>query len=526
MSFWISAFVVAFGQYAWLAFCAPLAASLGFAIHWKQLEKRSSWKLSFLWFFVIQLIQLSWLTDTTYQGIYIIFVYVILCAFMAGQFAVLSAFIKKQQTLSWKIILAMAGFWTLMEWVRFHVLCGFPFNLVGLSLTCNPYSIRFASLLGVLGLSFWVIITNLVATRYFKEGRSRKFLLQWALVALIPYLWGMGSMFFSAQQSEDDCSVLLVQTGLLPSEKYKVYGRESEYIHPVIQWENILEEISLYKDKKVDLLVLPEAAVPMGLDRYVYDPYWIQKILKNALGSKVEDCFPKQEAPFGDGMYVSNSYIAQTICNFFDAQLIMGLDRETPFDNYNSVLSFQKDHPCEIYDKRVLLPIAEYIPFSWMKKYGQAYGITGFFSQGKEGKVLGKYRVFPSVCYEELFPALMQEAKGKGAKLFVNVSNDGWFPSSRLAKQHFSQGMLRAVENGIPLLHTSARGITAIVDSNGVILDQAVENARESIYRTVALSHKRTLFSLIGEAPFIILCALLTCRLSAKRSGVKKVVPI
>jgi len=526
MSFWISAFVVAFGQHAWFAFCAPLAASLGFAIHWKQLEKRSSWKLSFLWFFVVQLIQLSWLTDTTYQGVYIIFVYVILCAFMAVQFALLSVFIKKQQIFSWKIILALASFWTLMEWVRFHVFCGFPFNLVGLTLSCNQYSICFASLFGVLGLSFWVIMTNLLATRYFKEGRSYKLLLQWIAATLIPYFLGMGLTVFSYEPSQDTCSALLVQTGLLPSQKYKVFGRESEYIHPVIQWENILEEISLYKDKKVDLLVLPEAAVPLGADRYVYDPYWIQKILKNALGAKVKDCFPEQEAPFGNGMYVSNSYIAQTICNFFDSQLIMGLDRETAVDNYNSVLSFEKDHPYEIYDKRVLLPIAEYIPFSWMKKYGQAYGITGFFSQGKEGKVLGKYRVFPSVCYEELFPALMQEAKGKGAKLFVNVSNDGWFPSSRLAKQHFSQAMLRAVENGIPLLHTSAMGITAIVDSNGAILDQVVKNTRGSIYRKVSLSHKRTLFSLIGEAPFIILCALLSSQLYTKRRNLKKVVPV
>lgn len=522
MHFWISAFLVAFGQNAWLSFCGPLAASIGFALHWK---KRSSSKISFLWFFLIQLVQLSWLTDRTYQGLYIIFVYLVLCAAMALQFALLSAFVKKQDRLTWQVILGFAAFWTLMEWIRFYILCGFPFNIVGLYLTCSSYSRQFASVFGVLGLSFWVIMTNGLALKYFRDWKCLKKFLQWAVVAFIPYLWGSISLFFPVE-AKDSCLALLIQTGLLPSQKYKVYGRENEYMHPVQQWENILEEIALYKEKEVQLIALPEAAIPFGVDRYIYDRVWIQKLLTHALGSKVEEAFPKDEAPFGNGIYVSNSYIIQTIADFFDAQVIVGLDRETSLNNYNSVLSFERDSLPEVYDKRVLIPLVEYIPFPFLKKYSEAYGITGFFSPGAEGRVLGKYRIFPSVCYEELFPHLIRESKKRGANLLVNVSNDGWFPFSRLAEQHFSQAMLRSIENGIPLLHVSAMGVTAIVNPTGEVTHQVIGEKRGSVYARVPIYQAKTLFSLTGEVPLLIVCGVLTLGLYKKRNDLKKLAPV
>jgi apolipoprotein N-acyltransferase len=54
-----------------------------------------------------------------------------------------------------------------------------------------------------------------------------------------------------------------------------------------------------------------------------------------------------------------------------------------------------------------------------------------------------------------------------GAELFVSVSNDAWFPHSRLARQHFDHGRIRAVENGAPMLRSCNSGITCGIDAFG-----------------------------------------------------------
>jgi apolipoprotein N-acyltransferase len=421
------------------------------------------------------------------------------------------------------VLLGFAGLWSVFEWIRYQFFCGFPFSLVGFSLSCHSYSIQFASLFGVLGLSFWTILTNLLALRFFYKTSSLSYLLQWGIISLIPYFFGFVSFEWNDKvrsYNEEESYVLLVQTGLLPSQKYRVWGKESEYIHPIKQWRSILEEIALHKKDKVDLILLPEAAVPLGFDRAVYEISFMQEELVRAFGEEVIEYFPITQG----SRAISNSYIAQTIANFFDAQLLVGLDRETGLANYNSIISFERGKTPEIYDKRILLPLAEYVPFSWMRQYSQSYGVNDFFSPGVEAKVLGRNKAFASVCYEELFPELMRAAKRMGAKMIINSTNDGWFPKSKLSEQHFSQGILRAVENGIPLIQCSATGATAIVDAMGQVIEKLPHPYIGSIYTKVLFKQHFTLFSYIGHAPILWMSCFLVFGL--RKAFFKSKIPI
>ena len=49
-----------------------------------------------------------------------------------------------------------------MEWIRLFFLTGFPWNPIGLALTTNDYSVQIASFSGIYGLSFWIILTNII----------------------------------------------------------------------------------------------------------------------------------------------------------------------------------------------------------------------------------------------------------------------------------------------------------------------------------------------------------------------------
>lgn len=514
----LSFFLVALGQNALYSWCGPLAASFAFALHWKTLDglpSRQASRVSFGWFLGVSLFQLSWMTDRAYQGLYIYLVYILIALACAWQFSYFSRKIRDSVRLDGVSILGLCGLWVLMEWVRLHVLCGFAFNFVGLSLSCHLYSLQFASIFGVLGLSFWVVMTNLIGLRFLKSPKSTFFLLQWMLVVFFPYIYGIGHLAYHdyAKEKKGDSShkVVMIQTGLLPSQKYQIQGKEEDFIHPIAQWRSVLKEIEAHSKKTIDLLVFPEAAFPFGFNRYVYEKRVVQEELIKALGEDIHKSFPPDKEPFTQKkskaeVRVSNAYWVQTLCNFLQTQVIIGLDMEEFGQNYNSAFSFEPGVLPERYDKRILLPLAEYVPFDGLKKISQSYGIQGFFTSGMQAEVFGLNKISPSICYEELFSSIMREGRKMGAELFVNLTNDGWFPFSKLSKQHFTQGLIRSIENGIPLVRSCSIGVTAAVDSNGRIIAKLEENQKGSLYVAIPKYHYTTVFSLWGETPFIIFC--------------------
>ncbi len=519
----ISLLCVALGQPAFLPWLGPVASTIGFAMHWKSLDGlplKMIGKISFLWFFCVQLVQISWMANLEYQGLYIIVLYLCLSAGLAWQFSFITKIAHKAPRFHWAFMMSIASLWTLLEWGRLHILCGFAFNFVGVSLSCYTLPLQMASLFGILGMSFWVIISNLVAWRLFRAPSLSQGI-KWTMLVSIPYVYG----FFYIehynhkflQEKQDPYAVLLMQTALSPSQKYSLKGREEEFISPLKQWERILESVSWQKKNSLDLLALPEAAVPFGFDTCVYKGSDVQLLFERFFGEEVLSSFPDLNKPFSIGSRVSNAYILQTLSNFFDAPVLSGLDYQAENGEFfNSAFYFEPGSRIpKRYDKRVLLPLAEYMPFSFLTALSQYYGIKDFFTKGLQAKVFSdSFLLSPSICYEELFPSLMREGRKKGAKLFVNLSNDGYYPSSKLPIQHFTQGLIRTVENGIPLIRSCNTGVTAAVDSFGRVLAKLqdekgnVENAFGCLLAAVPKDQHLTGFALWGDIPLIVVSFL------------------
>ena len=165
----------------------------------------------------------------------------------------------------------------------------------------------------------------------------------------------------------------------------------------------------------------------------------------------------------------------------------------------------------ERYDKQILLPLAEYLPFDFLRPLTKSYGIYAFFSHGEGAKIFGEKKLFsPSVCYEETFPSIMRQARVEGAELFVNVTNDNYYPNSSLHKQHLFHARLRAVENGIPLIRACNSGGTAAIDSFGKML--AFFQSQEGVLQCrLATYHYPTLYSFWGDFGIVSLCLVIIC---------------
>ena len=68
-----------------------------------------------------------------------------------------------------------------------------------MALAAYPLSMQLAAVTGVLGLSFWVVLTNLVGLKeLWREKQPRKGFLRWVGVAIFPYAFGAVFWVFHA----------------------------------------------------------------------------------------------------------------------------------------------------------------------------------------------------------------------------------------------------------------------------------------------------------------------------------------
>ena len=374
--FIISWVIVGFGQPAWSSFLGVLASIFGFALFWKGLGYFSSQKhrfwISLFWFMSVESIHLSWMTSTEYQGYYIYWVYLFVLFMQGLQYGLFCYFLKPNKGLPWSKIGFLASFWVILEFSRLFFICGFPFNPVGLTLTSSLLGLQNASIAGIYGLSFWVILTNLVAYKYLLDFSSKKYMFFFAVLVAAPYLYG--GLHYSYHQKKIDQSkeapirALLVQTALTPTQKVGFRAIHEMY-PPIDQWGLIYQYLADKNFPDIDIIALPERSVPLSNNTQYYDIRGVRSMISYYYGDKGLEGMPKIES---ERRYVDNMFLAQTLANIFKAQVIVGLEHIEEINQKNfianaSAYCFTPGHPPQMYHKRILLPLVEYTPFEWCK---------------------------------------------------------------------------------------------------------------------------------------------------------------
>lgn len=498
--FLLATLVVGFGQPATSTSLSIASAIAGPALAFTMLKKtqstRSAFFLGFAWFTTVQLLQSIWFL--THPYLYIYTVWITLAVFWGLQFGLWSALFKKHPDR----IYSLAALWALLEWSRLYFFSGYPFNPVGLALTAHSFPLQFASLGGVYFLTFWVMLTNLILLRNLSG---------WMVLVILPYVFGYLHIQLQDTPAEKNLKTLLIQPNF-PVEESLGISSASEWARLTFhEWSDILRLVSKHKVEGLQLVVLPETVLPFEAYRPLFPGNMIEDLVQGHLD--VPATF--QEA-------VSHADIAQFLADHLNADVILGAELEVDGAFHSSALCFlpgkkQTAH----YDKRVLVPMGEYIPFSFLKTLAASYGITGSFEPGKSATVFrGTHTLYgPSICYEEAYGHLVLESRTNGARLLVNLTNDGWYPESTLAKQHFTHARLRTVETGLPLVRSCNTGVTGAVDNLGRTIARIPEDTPEALVVDVPLGEYQTLYGLTGDGPWMIGATLLSLLLFRRRDG-------
>ena len=148
-------------------------------------------------------------------------------------------------------------------------------------------------------------------------------------------------------------------------------------------------------------------------------------------------------------------------------------------DYYNSsvAIRFDKNGSAAITnynDKTKLVPFGEFIPFGkWLetKDFGPLSTALASISPANTKAVSdfpGLPTLSPQICYEIIFPAMTPHSKdGAKPQWILNQSNDGWYGKSIGPYQHANQARYRAIEEGLPIIRSTANGLSGAIDPYG-----------------------------------------------------------
>ncbi|MDY0310840.1 MAG: apolipoprotein N-acyltransferase [Desulfobacterales bacterium] len=395
--------------------------------------------------------------------------------------AAFAALLVRQRIAMWALAPAAGALWTALEFLRAHLLTGFPWELLGYSQYHRLRLIQMADVTGVYGLSFLIVTINAgVFLLYWKlrqrswQGRGVTFRAAGAAVGVALLCLGgaigygqwclnrMDALITTAPQS----TVAIVQGNIDQARKWD----------PAFQTASVDKYLGL--SLKVlggspDLVVWPETATPF----YLHDP--------SALADQVIRFVRSAHVPFllGSPFYQERG----GKIHYFNSAYLLNADGRMGGR----------------YDKVHLVPFGEYVPLRRLLPFvGKMVPQVGDFKPGRQGTVLpwGDRQIGVQICYEIIFPSLARHMTSNGADLLVNITNDAWFGRTAAPQQHFSMAVFRAVENRRALVRAANTGISGFIAPDGKIL------ARTGLFTDAALSHpvpllnRQTLYTRFGDA--------------------------
>lgn len=109
------------------------------------------------------------------------------------------------------------------------------------------------------------------------------------------------------------------------------------------------------------------------------------------------------------------------------------------------------------------------------------------------------------ISWEVFFSGRANEGVEAGGSLLVNPTNGSSYTGTILQTQQIASSRLRAIENGRWLVQVSPTGFSAFISPTGEVFNRTGVSEQRVLERTINLRSGRTLYSNLGDLPFIVL---------------------
>ena len=384
-------------------------------------------------------------------------------------------------------VIALAASLTASEWLRGHVLTGFPWNAFGYALT-NPLALaQVASLIGLWGLTFLsVAIFASPAVLIDGNSRGRRPWVAPVVALLVLVAMGIfGAVRLGLQPTTTVANVKLriMQPNLQQDVRFN-YAAKAEVMRKYLTLSDRASGPQSTGVRDASILIWPESAFPFFLTREA-----------DAL-AQIDDLLPKGTILITGSVRAPDLPPGTRITRAYNS--IYAIDHD------GSVLS--------VYDKLHLVPFGEFLPFQdWMEKLGfvQLTKVQGGFIPGTGRRAMEMPNAppaLPLICYEAIFPDEVA-ARGERPGWIINLTNDGWFGISTGPYQHLQQARLRAIEQGLPVVRAANTGISAVIDPMGRIVARLGLGVEGVLDSSLPAAIAPTIYARSGDIPTAMIVA-------------------
>jgi apolipoprotein N-acyltransferase len=379
-------------------------------------------------------------------------------------------------------LVAAPAVWVVADLARSSGELAFPWGSLGYALSYKPTLIQSASVFGLPGLTFVVVLVNVLVAGAFVVRDARLRVVSFVCgVSVVVCLWAQGLVAMRHVSATMENAQTITTAIVQPN------------VDLEIKWKPEFKDSTL---RLIERLTREAAALDAALV-----------------------VFPETSAPvYIEGRTRTFKHTLKSLARELDVAIFIGfLNHRYDGPNgqlniYNSSGLFSPDGRLEKYDKRHLLPFGEQLPLSWKYRALRKInlGQSNFMPGPPRPPIAAAGTSFtPLICFESVFPYLCREGVKQGSRLLVNITNDGWFGDTPGPFQHAEMSILRAVEFRRYLVRSANTGVSMVVDPAGRVT-QSLGLYRQGILKAeVALLGGETFYCRHGDWPVLLFSALL-----------------
>jgi apolipoprotein N-acyltransferase len=383
------------------------------------------------------------------------------CGVWTGAAAWAVSRITARRSAAWA--LALAPFlWVAGEWLRGHLMGGFPWGTLGYSQYLRLRVIQIAELSGVHAVSFVLLVANAalagcVVLRWRQAAAGAG-----AAAVVVAATLAFGTIRLAEPMPPSAGRVAVIQPSIEQPLKWEPrHTRETLGIYFAL-----LKRVT---DERPALIVWPETAAPTILRR---DPATLARFQAVSAATGIPMVLGSLDAVGQPPRFRNSAFL-------ITGQGLVGR-----------------------YDKIHLVPFGEFVPFSGV--LGFVRGWAEFIAELEAGSRAVVFQGPPApfgvvICYEGIFPDLFREFVRDGAGLMVNMTNDAWFGRTSGPEQHLSMYPFRAVEHRVSVVRAANTGVSAFIAPTGLIVRRLHLFERDVMIESVPARGRRTLFTRLGD---------------------------
>lgn len=487
LTFWAFLLSLSFypGQYgvlAWVSLIRPLMIL-------SKLSGRDAFYASFFFSYLYNLFCMYWIAIVTPPGM------VAAVALIALYYAVMLFMFNKLYRIRPILgILALPFLWVGVEYFRVLSEFAFPWADLGYTQSYFIYVMQIVSLTSVHGLSFLIVLVNVLLWQLFRSQLSAERRLTALLVSLgiVSLLTAYGWIMVPRYPEPGDYKISLLQGSVPLDVKWKKGNEE----HSFQLYDSLTQSV---EDSTIKLFIWPETSVPCYFTHNQGCRHRVSQIARDskayhlvgAMGALRED---ERLRYFNSCYQISPTGVVE---RRHDKTKLVPFAEHVPYQDYLPFL--QKD-----FVKKYLAFIDNWGIQWWSDYYPGDSAVLFDLPEATYGVL---------ICFETAFPDYVRSMIRSGAHFIVGITNDTWFGESVGIHQHSRMFITRAIENRCWFARCANSGLTYIVDPYGRVREDLDLWEVGALSGSISLLDEYSVYTkygdLIGLVSFLITCLLM-----------------